>query len=190
MTTRDDWLTEGLAALAAKGEPGLRVDRLARTLGLTKGSFHHHFRGMADYRRALLERYEHDQITELERLAGALTDTPADEAIAALPSRVADLLDTDAERSVRAWGVADPAARAAQERIDAARLAFLRELWTGVLGDDRRAHTAALVPHLIAVGASVIHPRLTTAELHDVYDLLARLMPGVIVAASGDDTDA
>lgn len=185
MATRDQWLAAGLAALAAEGEPGVRVDRLARRLGLTKGSFHHHFRGATDYRRALLERYERDQLAALVRLTEALRDTPAEQALAALPSQVAGLLDTDAERSVRAWGVADPAARAVQARVDAARLRFLRELWADALGDDRPARTAALVPHLIAIGASVIQPRLSPTELNEVYELLGRLVPGVR-AASGD----
>lgn len=183
MTTRDDWLTQGLAALAAEGEPGLRVDRLARNLGLTKGSFHHHFRGMADYRRALLERYEDDQITALGQLTDTLAGMSAEEALRALPSRTGALLNTDAERSVRAWAIADPQAGAAQERIDAARLRFLRGLWSDALGDDDRVHAAALVPHLVAIGASVVRPRLDTAELLKVYDLLARL-----VASVGDAT--
>jgi AcrR family transcriptional regulator len=179
MKTRDDWLSLGLAVLAAQGEQGLRVDRLARQMGLTKGSFHHHFRGMADYRQALLERYERDQLTALRQLAAGLEAMSAHDALRALPSRAADLLNTDAERSVRAWGNSAPEARGTQERIDAKRLEFLRGLWTEALGDDERGHTAALVPHLLAIGASVVQPPLDTDELLKAYDLLARLVAAV-----------
>ncbi|MFC3996290.1 TetR/AcrR family transcriptional regulator [Nocardiopsis sediminis] len=188
MRTRDDWLTEGLAALVAEGEPGVRIDKLARRLGMTKGSFHHHFRGMADYRRALLERYEADQRAVQERLAALLVDTPAEAVIAGLPSRVADLVDTDLERAIRAWGVADQDVRETQERIDAARLAFLQDVWFQVLGDEGRARTAALVPHLIMVGAGAVRPRLGAADVQAVFDLLGRLV--AVVADDGPTPEA
>ena len=39
-----DWVKAGLLALAERGVEGLRVDRLARDLGVTKGSFYWHFK--------------------------------------------------------------------------------------------------------------------------------------------------
>lgn len=183
MKTRDDWLSQGLAALAADGEPGLRIDRLAQQMGLTKGSFHHHFRGMADYRRGLLERYEREQLAALGHLAASVECMSAQDALRELPSRAAGMLNTDAERAVRAWGNSDGEARETQERIDAARLEFLRGLWTKALGDDERARTAALVPHLLAIGASVVQPPMGTAELLKAYDLLARLVASVAADA-------
>lgn len=180
--TRDRWLVEGLAVLAAEGEPGVRVDRIARRLGLTKGSFHHHFQGVEDFRGALLERHERDQMAALDRLVEELGDSPPGQVLAMLPAHVASQIDNDLERAVRAWGISDLAARAVQERLDDARLGFLQELWARLLGDDGRAHAAALVPHLIAVGASVVRPRLTTTELMAVYELLAELAHGVTAA--------
>ena len=179
MSTRDRWLTEGLALLASDGAAGLRTDRAAARLGLTKGSFHHHFAGIEDYRRAVLARHEESQLAVLRDLAADLRDTPADQALGSLPDRLGELLRTDLERAVRSWAVTDPDARAVQERLDAARLAFLRELWTGLLRDDRRAHTAALVPHLLAIGASMAQPPVDESDLRAVFELLARLIPGV-----------
>jgi len=66
-----------------------------------------------------------------------------------------------------------------QERLDSVRLTFLRDLWGQILGDERRAHTAALVPHLIAIGASMAQPRLNESDLREVFELLADLAPGV-----------
>jgi AcrR family transcriptional regulator len=179
MSTRDRWLSEGLAVLAADGAAGVRADRIAARLGLTKGSFHHHFAGIEDYRHALLDRHEHDQLAVLDRITAELEQVSADTALARLPKRLTDLFEADLERAVRSWAVADPAARAVQERLDSARLAFLRDLWTRMLGGGRRAHVAALVPHLIAIGASMAQPRLAAKDLRAVFDLLAALAPGV-----------
>src|SRR4030081_4116826 len=45
------WVDEGLRALAAGGPDAVRIEPLARALGVTKGGFYWHF----DDRRALLE---------------------------------------------------------------------------------------------------------------------------------------
>ena len=50
-TPRSRWIEEGLRALAAGGPDAVRVEALARALGVTKGGFYGHF---AD-RNALLE---------------------------------------------------------------------------------------------------------------------------------------
>ncbi|MEV0081899.1 TetR/AcrR family transcriptional regulator [Saccharopolyspora sp. NPDC050642] len=45
MSGKQDWLDAGLEILADQGVPALTIDRLATKLGLTKGSFYHHFGG-------------------------------------------------------------------------------------------------------------------------------------------------
>ena len=50
-TPRDGWIEEGLRALAAGGPDAVRVEALAKALGVTKGGFYRHF---AD-RNALLD---------------------------------------------------------------------------------------------------------------------------------------
>src|SRR5215208_1205383 len=50
-TPRERWIDEGLRALAAGGPDAVRIEPLARSLGVTKGGFYWHF----DDRRALLE---------------------------------------------------------------------------------------------------------------------------------------
>src|SRR3954454_10006516 len=50
-TPRSSWIEEGLRALAAGGPDAVRIELLARALGVTRGGFYWHF----DDRRALLE---------------------------------------------------------------------------------------------------------------------------------------
>ena len=77
---------------------------------------------------------------------------------------------------MRGWAVEDVDARSAVAAIDGARLAFLEALWTDALGDPAAARVAALVPHLVTVGASV-SPGVGDDELDGVFRLLARLAP-------------
>ncbi|MFB9660157.1 TetR/AcrR family transcriptional regulator [Glycomyces mayteni] len=178
MTTRDRWIDEGLAVLAEQGADGLRIDRIAARLGLTKGSFHHHFAGADDYRAALLERHEHEQSDALADLASAAADGLPEAAFSLLADRVADVLDTDRERAVRAWSATDPAARAAQERLDTARLRLLERLWARHIGESDRSRSAALLPHLVVAGIGAVHPRPTPEQIRAVFALLAEIAPG------------
>src|SRR5438477_11526733 len=50
-TPRTSWIQEGLRALGVGGPDAVRIEKLAQTLGVTKGGFYWHF----DDRRALLE---------------------------------------------------------------------------------------------------------------------------------------
>jgi AcrR family transcriptional regulator len=178
MGTRDRWLDEGIALLRAGGIGTVRTDRLATRLGLTKGSFHHHFAGMTDYRRALLRRCRerNSEAVESVRASGAGLEPSA--AIAALPGLAGGMLDVPLDAALRGWAVEDAAAHATVQAIDAERLDLLTELWSRVLTDPAAARTAALVPHLIAVGASVSSD-FSERDLQRVYELLAKLAPAV-----------
>src|SRR5213083_2769643 len=55
--TRADWLDAGLDVLASEGPQALVAERLAQRLGVTRGSFYHHFRSRESFLTGLLERW-------------------------------------------------------------------------------------------------------------------------------------
>ncbi|WP_406063202.1 TetR/AcrR family transcriptional regulator [Micromonospora sp. NBC_00860] len=179
MGTRDLWLGEGIVVLTDEGPAGLRIDRLAARLGLTKGSFHHHFTGVADYHAALLTHIEHGQVNLLDGLSSELATVDPVDALRALPSRLDELFDAELDRALRAWAIANDGARGVVERVDSARLTFLETLWNRAVPDPTRAHTAALLPHLLLIGANAIRPPLDAASRRAVFDLLPDLIPHV-----------
>lgn len=179
MSTRDAWLDEGLRVLADEGAPGLRTDRIAARLGLTKGSFHHHFAGAGGYRRALLVHYETRTREALDRASASVAGMPPLDALGALRERAAVVLDPRLETAVRAWAFQDTEARATQSRIDAARLAALTALWQSLLDDAESARIAALLPHLLVIGATMALPPVASADLDRVFELLVHLAPHV-----------
>ena len=174
--TLDRWLDAGIATLRTAGIGGVRIDRLARDLRLTKGSFHHHFAGMPDFRRALLDRIRMQNTDAVAAVRAAVGGLEPPAAIQALPSFAGRMQDVPLDAALRGWAVEDPDARATLEAIDADRLDLLTGLWERVLGDAAAARTAALVPHLIAVGASV-SPDIQADDLARVYALLAQIAP-------------
>ena len=177
MTTRSQWVDEGLNVLKLQGRSGIRIDRIAERLGLTKGSFHHHFTGIGDYRSALLTRYEEDSMTSIRAAIIAASGLPSHQALARVATDVS--LDPRLDAAMRAWAFEDEPARAVQGRVDTARLEALVALWRGILPDPSRAHIAALVPYLVMVGSSAAFPTPSEAEMRSVFALLATLVPSV-----------
>ncbi len=177
MTSREQWIDEGIAVLTEQGSSGLRIDPIAERLGLTKGSFHHHFAGVGDYRRALLTRYEDDSMATIRTAVAAASALPPDQALQRLPAQVS--FDPRLDAAMRGWAFEDEAVREVQGRVDMARLETLVTLWRGILPDPSLARIAALVPYLVMVGSSAASPTPSEDELRSVFALLASLVPSV-----------
>lgn len=173
MPSRHDWIEAGLEALADGGERALRVDPIAAALRVTKGSFHHHFRGAGELRSAVLEAHERAQLVLVETITDELDGMDASAAITHLGALIARLPDDRLERAVRAWAGTDAAAAAVQERVDGARLAALEALWEHAVPAEH-ARTAALVPLLAIIGASA-STVASRADLEAVLGMLAQL---------------
>jgi AcrR family transcriptional regulator len=178
--TRSDWLEAGLAAVVDDGPNGLRIDRLCRRLGVSKGSFHHHFAGAADFKRSLLAAYEDLVVKALNQ---AIDQTEAATPQAALVGLTAAITGTpsfyqpELEVAMRAWAFSDAEVRAVQERVDGRRLASLNGIWSKILDDPAEANTASLLPYLVGIGASLVQPPTPPDELRRVYELLLGLVP-------------
>lgn len=170
------WCAAGLTLLRDEGVGAVTVERLCAALGKTKGSFYHHFRGLDGYLAALLARWEEDLTDAVIREAG-LEEDPRRRGTRL--DAVARGLDHRLDVAVRAWGLWDARARAAVERVDERRVAYLAELYrAGRLPDPRAAaelEYAAFVgaQHLGVLSRPARSERLS-ATLRSALDALAR----------------
>ncbi|WP_406050414.1 TetR/AcrR family transcriptional regulator [Kribbella sp. NBC_00889] len=178
MVTRTEWLEAGFELLADEGAPAVTIERLTGKLGVTKGSYYHHFKGAAGYRTALLEYFEARFTT---RLIDTIEGEPAAEPLAKLQHLlrlvVSDADNASLEIAVRAWALQDPEVRAAQERVDRARTEYLKELCRGLKTDVDADRFAELL-YLIFIGAEQVLPPIATNDLRDIYALTLRLATG------------
>ncbi|WP_239003564.1 TetR/AcrR family transcriptional regulator [Nocardia panacis] len=60
--TKEQYFTAALEVLAECGFKGLNIGVLCRGLGVTSGSFYHHFGGWPTFVTALLEHWERQQV--------------------------------------------------------------------------------------------------------------------------------
>lgn len=196
MVSRAEWLEAGLELLADEGAPAVTIERLTGALGVTKGSYYHHFKGAAGYKAALLEYFEARYTTRLIDTVEGATETDRPTAAGRSTERAVEvgegaaaeaklqhlmrlvLADPDSaqlEIAIRAWALQDPEVRAAQERVDAARTAYLKKLCRGLDADVDPDRFAQLL-YVILIGAEQVLPPIDKRDLRKIYDLVLRLI--------------
>jgi AcrR family transcriptional regulator len=104
---------------------GLRVEVLAKRLGVTKGSFYWHFKDRRDLQDAVLEFWKDGRIRDIRKQTQA---EPGGEVAALLHtievySSARNRKGIAIEAAVRDWARRDPQAAAVVEEVDAERLA-------------------------------------------------------------------
>lgn len=63
--TRERWLEEGLAVFRSEGPGGLAAERMAKRLGVSRGSFYWHFSSAGDFLGAVLGAWEEQWTTRI-----------------------------------------------------------------------------------------------------------------------------
>jgi AcrR family transcriptional regulator len=120
----DDWIKQGLKALAKSGFTALKADPLAKTMGVSRGSFYWHFADLGAFHAAVLQRWR--EIAAEEIIADVEADSEGEPLRALLRRTFGARLDL--ERAVRNWAAFDPAAQAALRAIDRRRLDYIEGL--------------------------------------------------------------
>lgn len=168
--TRDDWLAAGFELLREHGAGAVTIDRLTRRLGVTKGSFYHHFTNRDELSLALLEAWEHrltGELIEASRLGRDFAERNRQ-----LMRRGLELYEPRLEVAIRAWALHDPVAREVQERVDRRRLTYLEELFRLLTDDRQLAADLAQVRYAFTVGAEQLQPTIAPARYGRLFDAL------------------
>jgi AcrR family transcriptional regulator len=172
-TPRHRWVEVGLRALAAGGPDAVRVEPLAKQLGVTRGGFYWHF---AD-RDALLvevldawERMSIDEVIEQVETGGGDPRTKVRRAGALAFS--ADLLPIDL--AVRDWARRDPAVAERLRRVDNRRMDYARSLFAAFCADEDEVEVRAMIAFSLAVGNHFLAADHGTRSRQDVLDLALR----------------
>ena len=148
--TRDDWISGAWDMLGVYGLDGVRVEPLARRLGVTKGSFYWHFKDRQQLVEALLDRWfliwDGQMSPRMEQAAD-----PADR-VWALFESVVGRVTRGQTVSLRMLSHSDAdVARRIEER-DAQRLAFLMEQLVAIGFSSDEARVRGQVYQTIMTG--------------------------------------
>jgi AcrR family transcriptional regulator len=105
----DEWVVCALDALKRDGVVGVRVERLARELGVTKGSFCHHFRDRPELLRQMLRYWTEELTMRAIEIVGDVGGDASDKLLT-LMRLIADQGMNRFETAIRAWTSFDPIA--------------------------------------------------------------------------------
>ncbi len=128
--SRNDWLRAARLALLRHGPEGVRVEPLARALGVTKGSFYWHFKD----RRALLEALLREWEAEARLLTRALKRADPGRALTDLLAEVgrrtvaSERGEAPSDAAIFAWAAVDAGVARRANRAERERMRLFRRL--------------------------------------------------------------
>jgi AcrR family transcriptional regulator len=167
-TPRQHWVDAGLGALAAGGPDAVRIEALARRLGVTKGGFYWHFTDRAALLKEVLDAWEQrgvdDVITAVDsgggdgrtRLVRLFTLTQSTPDVLAI------------ELAIRDWALRDKKVAARLRRVDNRRIEFLRSLFADFCADETEVEVRAMLVMSLFVGSRLVradHGELTRSDV-------------------------
>ncbi|MFY8041362.1 MAG: TetR/AcrR family transcriptional regulator, partial [Rhodoferax sp.] len=159
--SRTQWLDQGLLTLADKGPQYVKIDVLCQELGVTKGSFYHHFNHHADFVSALLDPWESTHTRQLiEAVASATSASERAERL----SQLVYSKDMRPEVAMRAWGKSHPEVAARVNAVDTQRLQYLTELAVSMGANEKQAKLLARMGYAQLVGIQHLSAHITADE--------------------------
>ena len=166
--------------LADEGPQAVSVTGLCAAVGVSTGSFYHHFDGWDDFLDKFLTYWQQQQTTRIMELA-LRHDDPKERFL--VLGELAVAVPHAPEAAIRAWAYDSDVVAKSQERVDQERLGFAEEVIFGLIPDRRKARFLAV--HLVAtfVGLQGLRPPLGSEE---VAGVLAFFQRHVLAEAGAD----
>ena len=151
-TPRDKWIEEGLRALAAGGPDTVRVEALAKKLGVTKGGFYGSFADRDALLEAMLDAWERESTDEvIDRVEREGGDPRAKIQRAGMLTFSSDRL-LPIDLAIRDWARRDEAVAERLRRVDNRRMALLREMIGTFCSDADEVEARSLLAFCVAIG--------------------------------------
>lgn len=177
---REAYFNAALKILGTVGFQELSVDTLCAELGVTRGSFYHHFAGWPEFVEALMEVWE--------QTVGELLDGWVSMDFA---SAIVDVVATmsrypfQTESAIRAWGWANPTVAGAVRRWDLARETAARAWIESVSDDPERARVLAHMGTATVIGMLVLQRPVDLDLFLKVCVELTPLVLGIAIVPDG-----
>jgi AcrR family transcriptional regulator len=151
-TPRDRWIEEGLRALADGGPDAVRVEGLAKRLGVTKGGFYGFFADRDALLGAMLDAWERESTDEvIDRVEREGGDPRTKFQRAGMLTFSSDRL-LPMDLAIRDWARRDEAVAERLRRVDNRRMALLREMIGTFCSDADEVEARSLLAFCVAIG--------------------------------------
>ena len=178
-TPRSRWIDEGLDALASGGPDAVRIESLARALGVTKGGFYGYFDGRPALLDEMLDAWERTSVDEvIDRVeAGGGDARDRLRRLSALAgARRGEALKIDL--AVRDWARRDKPVARRLKRVDNRRMEYLRSLFGPLCRDEDDVEVRCLLFYALWIGNHFIAADHRGRSRSDVLKLALERLEG------------
>ena len=154
LKSEKDWLEAALVLLADGGIEAVRVEPLAQSLGVTKGSFYKRYDSRDDLLVSMLDYWRHEStLNVIELLSGIEEPSEAKLArVLEISGRRSDAGErARMEMAIRLWGHSDRRAAATMEEVDELRLKYFRSVVLENGFDGAEAEARAFLIYALGV---------------------------------------
>ena len=144
--SKDQWLTLAVDTLESKGIEAVKVEKLAKQLGISRSGFYWHFKNRQDLLEHLLDYWANE-------FTGIVTNNPnmkkldADKRLLATMKMIRDQKLAKYDLAMNAWAKIDPIASKVVKKVIKMRLDYTRSIFKelGFKGDELEMRTRLFV---------------------------------------------
>ncbi|ASF12244.1 putative TetR family transcriptional regulator [Nocardia brasiliensis NBRC 14402] len=150
-TPRQAWIEQGLQTLAARGVAAVRIEVLAKALGVTKGGFYGYFADRNALLEEMLDTWERESIDDvLARVEDE--DDPRVKIVLAGQLTLSRERLLAIDLAIRDWARRDAAVAERLRRVDNRRMALLRSTIGTFCDDPDEIEARSLLAFCAAIG--------------------------------------
>lgn len=172
--TKDDWVSAGMGILKTKGYAELSIVRISNYLGVTRGSFYHHFTSLNEFIDALVENWEERIVNHGFEQTLVDHEQPEQE-FRNLISYVTQLNDKY-DLVFRQWAPSNTHVKGHMERLDKKRLNKLVELMQRLSSNKDDGEKLAHIAYYAYIGSLHTFPYRNAdqqrAAANDMLDVI------------------
>ena len=172
----DDWTERALELLMEEGVGALKIARLCRELGVTKGSFYWHFADLEALRTADAQKWCARTRTELDQLREIGTLPPL-ERIRIMAAALVEDRAWNVERTLREWARTDATVAATIGESEQHVFGLLNDAFLELGHPPGAARMRAGLLTYAGIGfahGQAALPRVTMEDIEDLVEFLSR----------------
>lgn len=152
-TPPSSWIEAGLRALGEGGPEAVRIEPLARTLGISKGGFYWHFSDRQALLEEMLDAWERtwvDEVIEAVEAGDGDARSRLRRLFALAVASGGELLKV--ELAIRDWARREEAVAERLRRVDNRRMDYMRSLFGALCEDDDDVEARCVLAFSLFIG--------------------------------------
>lgn len=166
--TKEDWLGEGLKILQEFAQNKIRILYLCERLGVTRGSFYHHFKSIDEFISELLKKWENDNTLMLIEVSSQ--EVSGKEQLKKLGEMTMSS-NKAVEVAIRSWSLYNSVVKEYLDKVDKIRLAYLVTIFKQAGLPQEVAEKRAQVDYALLVGMQHLFPDMSIEAMTELYQM-------------------